>query len=95
MRIQRIKIREWLKNEGGVYDDEDLSYVGLDGRFDLEELAELIKEKTIEECIGCVPIEKIHQLPDDVGSLHETEHDRGWNDCCQQTLKALQDLKNR
>mgnify|MGYP001607474635 FL=1 len=38
-----------------------------------------------------LPLEKIHQLPDDVGSPHETEHDKGWNDCRKAVLQILQD----
>ena len=34
-----------------------------------------------EEFVKSLPNPKIHSLPDGVNSPHETEHDRGWNDC--------------
>lgn len=46
-----------------------------------------MKDKILKEkLIDCLPNEQIHQLPDDVGSLHETEYDFGWN-------SAIRDIK--
>jgi hypothetical protein len=41
----------------------------------------LFLTKQQEEFVKCLPNPKIHSLPDGVNSPHETEHDRGWNDC--------------
>lgn len=39
-----------------------------------------------------LPNEKIHQLPDDVGSPHETEHDRGHNECIREIKSKIPQL---
>ena len=44
------RIKEWLeKQEEYVGDTEDISYVCLDGWFDLEDLASYIKSETLKE----------------------------------------------
>jgi len=51
-------------------------------------ISKTIKSK-LEAVEGELPLEKIHQLPDDVGSPHETEHDRGWNDYRKVVLEII------
>lgn len=42
-----------------------------------------------EDIIKGLPLEQIHQLPDDVGSPHETEYDRGWNEYRRTVINNL------
>lgn len=46
-------------------------------------------KKERERIVEAMPLEQIHQLPDDVGSPHETEFDRGWNSYRKELLDII------
>jgi len=67
---------------------------------------EIPYNQALQECIsslpqvmevikGEIPNERITQLPDDVGSLHETEYDRGWNECVRNVITLLSGEENK
>lgn len=95
MQDEKIKeiVRAWLKKESGawsyVYDDKDLSEVGLDGHFDLEELANMVRKQTLEEA---PQIE--HCDEPDCPECNLVAYNKGRQDALEEAIASLPEEEN-
>lgn len=95
-----IESKEWKlweeeQSKNPTRDMAECEELGIMSAGHWKEFMKFIRQQTLEEAMKCVPIQKIHQLSDDVGSPHETEHDMGWNEHQIQTISNLQALKDK
>ena len=74
--------KEWADElEELIYQRYDVIDSKANGFQDVKSFISFLLAKQQEEFVKMIPIPKMHSLPDGVNSPHETEHDRGWNDC--------------